>query len=617
MNIQEKFNHVISIFKKRHERNNKEKPEYYPGYEIACEWRERIMVHSEATGFPAKLFLHRSPNMTEKEFHYVKENFKRVTLPIFMDYLSVISRATIDSNWTIQFSQEDSKFSGDLSLEKYLEDIKLEGFWKLVVPSIMSKDANGVICIKPMYEFERDNEGNYLANENGEYILDETQLPEPKPIYYSCDRVMAYEPDELAIILTDEKSEVIFGNRKVMEGLVFEIYTDDSIMRVSQYGNKIDYLFKWEYITRHELDFFPVKILGGVPNILENNNRIIYQSPFLFSTDILDLVLLNSSNLQVSINSCVYPYRVMVGYPCEFENEHGKCDGGILRSLKGDGGLMGDCPSCHGSGLKDRVSPSGVLLLNPKERGEDGEAGGSKNHLYYVSPETHTLEFLEEKIAKDESRARSILHLQTSNSSVKGQENMTATGMAIDVKSMYSFIKNISDQLFGIYSFMIDGIGLFRYGAEYVQPTIVPPVIFDFKTEDDYMTELSNAIKNGLPPYIIHTIVYKFINTYFYSDKTTADVFKLIMFADRLVVKSEGEIQMGLNNGTIERWESVLHDSAIYFVQELMTENPKFFEQELEPQQEQLIDKAKTRADQIKQVGADDTQNIIKNIIEE
>ena len=614
MNKEEIFGIILPLFKNEKQSKARGKDvDYYPGYCIAKEWKERILVHSESLGFPENLFRHRSPNMDRKEFEYIKNNFKRVTLPVFTDYLSTIGRATIDSNWSITYQEDDAdiKESG-LTLQEYLDDIELENYWKEIIPSLKTKDANGIIAIKSNFSYLLDDSGQPILDDEGEIVFDDTQLPSPYPFFYGCEKVLAHVRDQYTLVLTDEKSEVIYGNRKEKAGHVFEYYDRNEIWRIVQVGNKIDWQFEWQLLDRHNWGRVPVMQMLGIPNIIEN--RVIYQSPFLFATDILDLVLLNSSNLQVSINSCVYPYRVMVGYPCDFENDTGRCDDGQLREL-GSGNVIGGCPACGGSGLKDRMSPSGTLLLNPKDpKTGENTMGAGQNHLYYVSPETTTLEFLENKIAQDENKARRIIFLQNSNSNVKGTEGDTALGKVIDEKNKYSFIKGVSEQLFEILEFMIDAIGWQRYGDKYKRPHIVEPVTFDFKTSESYMLELSEAIKNGLPPYVIHLIIYKFVQTYFYSDEKGEQAFKLILATDRIVTLSQEAINTGLSNGTIEKWESILHDSCITFINELLQDNPDFFTQEMAMQQEQLESKARLRAEQIAKTEADTTGNLISNI---
>ena len=88
----------------------------------------------------------------------------------------------------------------------------------------------------------------------------------------------------------------------------------------------------------------------------------------------------------------------------------------------------------------------------------------------------------------------------------------------------------------------------------------------------------------------------------------------MILATDRIVTLSQETINTGLSNGTIEKWESILHDSCITFINELLQDNPDFFTQEMAMQQEQLESKARLRAEQIAKTEADTTGNLISNI---
>lgn len=565
--------------------NKKVEPVYYQEYPIITDYAERIAVHAEIGKFPEKLFLNRSPNQEEKEFKYVRDNYKQVTLPVFVDYISTISRPFHDPNWSIDYQEDDSSFGED-TFQSYVEKgIKyygsIESFIKFIVAQRKAVDANGIIAIKPHEIFTK---------EDGEsIIIDPDRLTEPIPVYYASKKIVAYKQDEYAMVILDDKSMVEYGGKNVKMGHKFELYDEQNIWIIEQTGKFIDYTFSTTLYYNHEWNKLPVIKLMGVPQVSENG--IIWQSPFLYVTDILDLITLNSSNLQMSINNCVYPYRVMVGDVCEFKDEDGYvCNDG---SIIGKNNHEYKCPSCGGTGLKSRISPLGVLLLKPKNRLEDGDSTFSQKPLEYVSPEVTTLEFLENKIAKDEEKARKILHLQTSNSVVKGTENLTATGMTLDTKALYAFVKTISDQTFSIWEFILDAIGYMRYGDKYKKPNFTYATNFDFVTEEDIITQLKAAVEGGLPPFVIYSIIYRYLQTLYFNDATTAKIFNLIVRADRLMTLSNESIALKMARGTVHDWEEILHTSAINFVNELIDENPKFLEQDIATQKEQLIAKAK------------------------
>lgn len=560
-------------------------PVYYPSYPVITDYMERISVHAEVGKFPEKLFAKRSPNQEQKEFEYVRENYKQVTLPVFVDYMSTVTRPFHDANWNIDYQEDDEKYKEE-SLQTYVDKgIKnfgsLENFVKFIVSQRKAVDANGIIAIKPHAIFTKEN--------GDEVIVDPERLTEPVPVYYASSKIVSYSQDEHAMVMLDDKSWVEYGSERKKMGHKFEFYDDQNIWIIEQTGKFIDYTFSASLYFNHEWDKVPVVKLMGVPQVDESG--VIWQSPLLYVADILDLITLNHSNLQMSINTCVYPYRVMIGDVCEWKDSDGNicCDGKITDKNN----KIYDCPSCHGAGLKSRISPLGTMLLKPKTRLEEGDSTFSQKPLEYVSPEVTTLEFLENKIAKDEEKARKILHLQTSNSIVKGSENLTATGMTLDTKAMYAFVKTVSDQTFYIWEFCLDAIGFMRYGDSYKKPKFTYPTTFDFVTESDIIAQLKAAVDGGLPPFVIHSIIYRYLQTLYFNDATTAAIFNLIVRTDRLLTLSNEEVALKVARGTVHNWEEILHTSAINFVNELIDEDPGFLKKDLKVQKEKLIAKAK------------------------
>ncbi|MFI5404908.1 MAG: hypothetical protein ACHQ1D_00195 [Nitrososphaerales archaeon] len=563
----------------------KAEPVFNKTYPITTDYMERISYHAEIGKFPEKLFASRSPNQEEKEWKYNKENYKQVTLPVFIDYMSTITRPFHDSNWSIDYEPDADKFN-EYPFQTYVEseiDIhgSVENYVKFILSQRKAVDANGIIAIKPHEIFTKQ--------EGEELIVDPDKMTEPVPVYYSCKQIVSEIINKYYMVMLNDKSMVEYFGQKQKKGYKFEFYDDQNIWLIEQTGKFIDYTFNLSVYFNHEWNRVPATKLKGVPQIIENS--IIWQSPFLYVTDILDLVALNSSNLQLSINNSCYPYRVMIGDVCEWKDMEGnECrDGKILDK---DNHLR-DCESCNGTGLRSRISPLGTMLLKPKTRLEDGDSAFTQKPLEYISPEVHTLEFLLKKISLDEEKARKILHIQTSNTVVKGSENLTATGMSLDMKALYAFVKTISDQTFSIWEFILEAIGFMRYGNDFKKPRFTYPTTFDFVTEEDIIAQLKAAVDGGLPPFVIHSIIYRYLQTLYFNDQTTANIFNLIVRTDRLLTLSNEQVALKVARGTVHDWEEILHTSAINFVNELIDENPKFLEQDLPIQKEQLIAKAK------------------------
>lgn len=584
-------------------------PEYYKGYTDRVYDYNRIKVHAEPGYFPSELFEDRAPNQEQKELDYIEKTYEQNTISVFVDFVNTISRIFHDSNWSIKYGQDKDQYvNADLTLQRYLEnDIyghgSLESFIKTMLPTIKLRDAEGVITVRP-------RSIDMIEGEDGDMITDESKLLKPQPFYFRCDQVVGFDADEWYLIESDEKSLVDYGGMKSKTGLVYEFYDRNGIYFIRQTGKYSDYTFEIIPFYIHNKNELFVYKLKGMP--VYKSGEMIWQSQFLYACSSLNSALLDEANLRISKNMCVYPYRIQLGNLCEFDyvdknNQHSTCMNGQVFDSYVNGNIA--CPSCNGLGTKSRISPMGVLLLKPKTNTEDGDSTFTGDPLKYVSPEVHTLELLRKEIEGAMTKARNIIHLNNSNTEVKGSQDMTATGQFMDMKAMYAFIKPISDQLFNLYENIVDAIGTQRYGDDYAGIELSYPVTFDFQTTSDYINEISTLIAAGAPPFMVQAVMMKFLRAMFYNEKMAAMAFELLASSDRLISINQTDIAYGLSKGTIAPYEVILHDSGINFVNDLYMENERFFEQDFSVQKEQLIDRAKAKAlEVVPQTG---TQNII------
>lgn len=555
-------------------------PDYYEGYKDAVKQSRRIETHAEVDKFPEALFSKRAPNQNEEEDTYVRENYKNTTHPVYMDYLAVTSRGLQDNNWRIKYPQgssEDDDYNEYITEEIDVFD-SVESYVKNLVPSLRSKDANGVMTfdIKPPKMVEVD----------GELVQSDTERLEPQPKYYSSAQVVAWEWDTYAMFEAYEKSVVEYYNKPVKVGRIFYFYDDSNIWKITQVGKFTDQRFTYEIVFAHELGMFPCHKMKGVPAILKDGS-IYYTSRFYFSVDLLDWSLLYSNYLNVSIANVCFPFRWMVGDECDFTTGEQNCFGGKL----GDK----DCPGCNGSGMKVRTSPMKTYLLRPKEGTSEGDTSFPEP-IGFVSPKTDTLEFTKETAKEYSDEARSILHLRTTNGQASGGEESTATGDLIDLKAMSAFVQPDSDQTFDVFQFLLDIIGKVRTGnKDFEGAELVYAKTFDFRTDADILEDIKTAREAGAPTHVINSLIYQYINHRFYAEKETAMVSALITQADRLLTLTNEDIVKRKAQNTVETWEIVLHDSAFQLVNELISETPDFLNLELQAQVDALEAKAKEK----------------------
>lgn len=607
---------IIAIRKKRDKSNpiNRNVPEYYNSYDKYVDWMEQISYHSVKGKIPYEMIERKAPNQSDQEKDWVVNNFKQITLPVFYEFLSVVARGLHDSNWSIDYANDQQQYiTSDMTFKKYVEDdiastplsMSFDSWVRFVFPTIKLTDSMGVITFKP-YNGEKTT-----LDTDGNIVVAGDELPEPIPYYYSSDRVLSRLEWGYLLIEANDYSIVEFNGKRVREGLVFELYDDINIWRIYQVGKKNDYQFEYELIFRHDLGYIPADYLKGKPTY-NVDGALCWQSPFLMVTDLLDDVLLDGCNLRAIKASCTYPQKVMIGNDCEFQDDHGnKCVQGYI--MQPDNGGFYKCPECHGSGLAQRTSPLNTILVRTDNSKGTADTVKPADALAFIAPDMNTPTFLREEIDNGLVKALSILHLKTTNSKVQGAEDMTATGMVLDEKGKYAFIKTIVDQIFDFYEFGMKVIGQMRYGNDFEKPYINRPVSYDFNSESDYLQQIAAVQEAGAPPSIVALYVYKYIKAIFYDNATTAKVYDLIIASDRLFSLNKEQIAISLSRNLAEKWEVVLHDSALTFVSELIRENENFLDQEMSVKIEQLQAKAQENTPQDQAQGRLNPQTILAN----
>lgn len=569
-------------------------PNFYPGYNAAMRDYMDIKVHSERSYFPERLFREKSPNISEVEYNYLQANYKNTTVPIFLDFVNSVARAFSKGNWALTYNEPKATFKND-SFENYVSEEKEYIEWfKNVLPTIKLKDANGVLGVLPKYQI------NYNP-ETDTQTIDESILPEVDVRYYATPQVWFNTGKEI-ICLEEEKSLVLYGATKKEIGRIFTFYTTEHIYTIEQVGKYTDHEFAVVGIIEHALEYCPAFRLGGVPMLVDST--LIYQSPFAFAVDNLDLALINENNLQTSLQLTMYPYRVMIGDECDFEDSNGNhCFKGNVDNHQ--------CPECHGSGMKNRPSRMGTLLVNNKEL--SGDNVKPSESMVFVQPSTEGLRFVSEIIEKNEKKARAILHLYDTNSQPTGKED-TATAAKIDQESQYAFIKSVSDGIFRLMYNILHTVGQMRYGKDFEEFSLTEPVNFDFRGREDYAKAIEQAQKLGVPM-LIEQAIYEAIEHYFHTNEHSQRIYELLLAVDRLFVYTPEMIEKALLNKTASRLEVIIHYRYLQIAEILMSENPQWGEKDKSEQVADITAKAQIMLDEIDAATGSGNEDLIGSLL--
>ena len=548
------------------QRASSQYPEYWSGYNYAAKMYDSILPHSRSDVYPEHLLSVRAPNQTDAQAMYIKANYKATTLSVFEDFRSTISRAFADQNWSIRYSPELDERFGEETFQRYVNNEiekfgSLEMFVKNMLPTLKLVDANGIIAIYP-------DDIEYLDEEEFEEPVMGNELLRPMPTYYNCKNIVGQKFGEYYLVISDDHSYVKNGSKMEESGIVLYLYDSDAIYKIEQTGKKSDMTFGEPVLYfQHNLGYVPCIKLMGSPQLIAD--EIAFQSPFITAVPLLDQVVLDESYLQMSKATSAFPFMVALGEICEFiDREGNKCnDGQIFDAVNGG---YRTCGSCSGSGVKSRFSPTGMLLIKPRTSLSEGDSGLSGEYLKFVSPPMDTLTFLRTEIEQQMAKSRRILHLPSSDESGTIGEASTATGSLNKLRSLYAFIKPISDQLFTIYEFSLVTIGKMRYGDLFGGVNLVYPTSFDISTPSDYLAVISEGVKAGVPPSITFSNVYNYIRAIHYTDEETSAVYDLIINADELLLMSNADILARLASGSVEKWQDVLHNSGPQLIMELI-----------------------------------------------
>jgi hypothetical protein len=564
-----------TILKVKSEYDYDRMPDFYHGYKESIKLYNEVKPHALHDYFPDELFRSKAPNETPQEFEYRKHLHKAmgsITRPYWEKALQEINRIWNEKNYTIAFGEVkkagfDKVQPSEYFFDKYPTYGNIEAFFSSVVTEQKINDPNALLCIKPYRE------------------VSETEMEEPFAFIVHCADVFAFKDGEHALILSAEKSKVLFNSREVLEGLVFYYYDRDAIYKIYQAGKKTDYQFIYELYFEHNLDELPCYKLLGKPHQCETH--VYYESYFGPAIPALNDALVDNSTMRISKFSHAFLQRWEYAQDCDNVD----CENGYVRIGDGKGTRL--CDRCKGTGKTTYLSPMSVIQVNPPNKARITE-DTTDMHIPpagYIDLNPEILKFLGEQTDANISKAFEMLNLEISLTKVKGSE--TALGKQIDREGLFAFLLKISKELFQLLEKTIDFMGRMRYGDAWEGVTIVYPQNFAIRTDADLTRELAEAKKNGLPDAVIKELMVSYVDTRFNNDARGKQFFSLIINADPLVTYTPAEIASFKALNIFAAWEVYLHNNIRKLVQQLAVEEG-FFDRPYLEQETDLIALAKS-----------------------
>lgn len=522
--------------------------EFWPGYIEAVMQYEAASIHARGK-FPDYLFQALSPLQEKEELEYLKSTYQATTKDVFIEFSNTAKKAIQNGN--IEFDTKEGDKDGN-ALKKYIfEDIQNFNsivIWMYAMLDQKLIDANGIFAVWP--EYDVDNEGRIIGETN------------PQPLIYNVDKIIWKQNGEY-IVITSKRSD--------NGGLILRYFGREFISQYNQAGKLSDFVFEETRHFEHEIGFAPAQELKGIAVLREN--VIQYDSIFNTAVPHLNLAVIDSVTLLAIKKKVGYPTRVVMREKCRYQEGPSLCEGGNITVSDGQKMTSKNCPQCRGTGFIGVFGPMSELAITASADITEQNTGiTAANAMSYVSPSTDIPKFLREEVEHHTNRSLEVLHLK---SQPRGAGDISATEKNRDKENTESFIKPISDQLWDIAAFVIECIGVMKFlpsGYESMRPKVIPAQSFDLLGADDYIAEMSEAKKSGVPEIVIQNIVYKYMNVIHHDDTISMRVFQLMEKSDRLLTMSNDQVAVAQSRGTVAPWEAVLHQSTTYIIHRAILE---------------------------------------------
>lgn len=593
---QNKLNQVISTLVEKIKaapHNDYEKAKWGELYKKSTEHAEEIEVHAYGE-FPEKLIGSAFPNELKEETNYRRSSFQPTTKPYWKKALKKLNRIWAEQNYQIDWSDDTIREYFTEQTPIYKSTI---GFFRSIATQSKVNDPNGVLVLDfdlPTKEID------------GEIIVDDSKELEPYPSIYDSDDVLMFESGDFALLMSEEKSLVSFGNRMEQTGYVLYLYDKEYIYRISQTGKKIEFNFNVIEYYNHNLGYLPAWKLKGTPDKVINN-EVYYESHFSGALPHLnEAVIIHSTNKGVR-NKVSYPTRVYYEKKC---NADGCSNGKVFNTVSNE---FESCKSCNGTG-QVRFSPFTDFVHElPTATNNTGNSEVSFPGFTYVSPDGTIIKDNEDVIDKYMSIAFSFINFEGTPDGAKAGlgEDATATKTKIDREEQFISILDISNELFELLTYYLNAAYKIRYNAD--SPIVVsPPKNFELTTSGEMTTELGEAKKNGMPSIAVSEMVVEYVAKKFAMNADIVRISEVAQYSDALFTKDDADIQILQTGGNIEKWEVVLHINFDVFMYEIMDEVTGWAEMDNKELKAMLIEKAKA-----KQLALDSGKTTASNLIKD
>lgn len=514
------------------------------------------------------------PNEEDMYKEYRKNVFSAPTKDYSHKVINNLSKMRMADDWGIEFKDETTlqQLYLDYCTKSFPNDDSIENYFFGVAFKQKAKDPNTIVVCQPRFKPTLS-----------------TDYYQPVFYLYCTDQVIYCIDNEFYVLLEEEKSQVLVGNKKVNEGLIIKFIDKNNIVVIQQTGKKNDFLFEVvkEKTFEHNLGWATAFKIGGT-FLKQNTNERVYES-FLSPC-------LTSWNEACRRESDHQVNNVLNVHPDSWEVADDDCPTckatGEVESTRGGAKIYVTCPSCKGHKFTSQRSPFNVKYIRPQAK--TGTKAGDVVNIPIppkgiIARDVEAMKFTKQEVVDKIYQGLGAINMEfffsipANQSGVakamdRQEVNFTYYQVECDVidndlKPMYFFV---SLWMFG-FSQSIDTINE-------MQPRINKAKKFDFINSLVLVERMTTAKTADLSPEIRYSLELDYIKEEFGEESELYKFKKATIKLNPLPYKTAEEKMIDWQAGVITQDAYILSENIHSFITRAEEKDEEFFEKEYEEQ---------------------------------
>ena len=558
-------------------------------YERVTELAEKYFTYYTGADLDCELSQF-TPREGEEMFEQRKRITKHIVTSIAWNVTSVERKIPRSNGITkvISYGKEDDKkqeelnkvlgmFWGTQSWDRYMEvrwielnDIDPNTFvvfeWgafdpkkELLQPYPFEVDSEEAVDFK-----YKNNILQYLTARNETTIVNELDITKER----DGENLIVYLPNETVTFTEIWNDDILSliddGQEKMIGGRV--------ILRVDKR------IFVIDKPKPHNLGYVPAFRVGWKRDM--RTKGATYLAPWHAALPFLEKIVKANSELDLTMALHAFPQKIITVEKCTFE----KCYDGLVTN---DEGVKIQCHVCKGSGVKFHTSAQDIITVPLPKTGE--EQLNLENMIRYISPPIDILVFQDEYIDKLTTKCLSTVY--NSDVFTRTEIATTATEKTIDLNNVYDALFPMSVGYAGTYKLGVKTIAKLIDRFDDLIVVFSFSKDFKFKTKGDYLVERKMAIDAQAPADILNAIDSEIFRIDTADDQDAFAIHEMKRDMNPFEGKGNSEINLIITANLVPKQQITLYTSYGFIFDEIVIEDPKFWNKNRKEQFEILYKK--------------------------